>query len=149
MFDQKVGVDLQFRNINAGSNKITVTDDTANNEIDIDVVDANLSITKSQITDLDHYDDTDHRATDQLVHLIAENSYAEVERTGNQVDAVRTYTSVAKTTKIREEEYTYTGNQVTTIVTKQYDGAGLLVETYTETLTYTGQNVDDITGALA
>ena len=36
VFYQKSGEDLQFKNINAGSAKITVTDDTSNNEIDID-----------------------------------------------------------------------------------------------------------------
>ncbi|HEX9779979.1 MAG TPA: hypothetical protein VGB20_02050, partial [bacterium] len=35
VFDAKVGVDLQFRGINAGSPAITVTNDAANNEIDI------------------------------------------------------------------------------------------------------------------
>lgn len=33
----KVGVDLQFRNINAGSSKITVTLDAPNKEVDLDV----------------------------------------------------------------------------------------------------------------
>jgi len=89
-----------------------------------------------------------HRALDQIVHDVAEDSFAEVARTGNRVDAVRTYTSAAKTKKIREEEYTYSGNQVTTIVTKQYDGSGALVETYTETVSYTGALVNDITGVL-
>jgi uncharacterized lipoprotein YehR (DUF1307 family) len=42
VFDGKVGADLQFRNINAGSNKVSVTDDAANNEIDIDVNEANV-----------------------------------------------------------------------------------------------------------
>ncbi len=37
VFKQKTGVDLEFRNINAGSGNITVTLDGANNEIDIDV----------------------------------------------------------------------------------------------------------------
>lgn len=43
VFKQKAGVNLEFRNINAGSNKITITNDAANNEIDIDVNEANLS----------------------------------------------------------------------------------------------------------
>ena len=50
----KVGVDLPFKNINAASNKVTVTNDAANNEVDIDIVDANLAITESQISDLAH-----------------------------------------------------------------------------------------------
>ena len=37
VFYQKSGEDLQFKNINAGSAKITVTDDTSNNEIDINL----------------------------------------------------------------------------------------------------------------
>lgn len=44
VYKQKTSVDLEFKNINAGSNKITVTDDTTNNEIDIDVAPANINI---------------------------------------------------------------------------------------------------------
>ncbi|MHC1591769.1 MAG: autotransporter outer membrane beta-barrel domain-containing protein [Candidatus Helarchaeales archaeon] len=43
VFDAKVGVDLQFRNIDAGSNKISVSLDAANKEIDIDVNEGNIS----------------------------------------------------------------------------------------------------------
>lgn len=44
IFKQKSTLDLQFKGINAGSNKITITDDTTNNTIDIDVAEANLAI---------------------------------------------------------------------------------------------------------
>jgi hypothetical protein len=37
VFKQKTGEDLEFRGINAGSTKITVTNDTSNDEIDIDL----------------------------------------------------------------------------------------------------------------
>lgn len=52
-FNAKVGVDLQFKNINAGSSKITVTNDVANKEIDIDVAQANLTLSSlgGSITD--------------------------------------------------------------------------------------------------
>jgi hypothetical protein len=43
-FKQKTGVNLEFKKINAGSSKVTVTDDTANSEVDLDVVEANLTL---------------------------------------------------------------------------------------------------------
>lgn len=42
VFDQKDGVNLEFRNINAGSDKVTVTNDSGNKEIDIDVDPSNI-----------------------------------------------------------------------------------------------------------
>lgn len=53
VFKQKSGVDLEFKKINAGSSKVTITDDTGNDEVDIDVDESALSLTASQISDFD------------------------------------------------------------------------------------------------
>ena len=42
VFDIKNGSDLEFKNINAYSSKVTIFDDAANNEIDIDVNESNF-----------------------------------------------------------------------------------------------------------
>ena len=52
VFKQKTGVNLEFQKINASSNRITVSQDVVNSEIDIDVNQANLSIASTQITGL-------------------------------------------------------------------------------------------------
>ena len=53
LYKQKTGVNLEFKNINAGSNKVTVTNDSPNNEIDIDVNPANFTgIPESAVTNL-------------------------------------------------------------------------------------------------
>lgn len=44
LYKQKVAVDLQFKNINAGSSKLTVTDDPTHSEVDIDVVPAQINL---------------------------------------------------------------------------------------------------------
>lgn len=44
VYKQKTGSNLEFKNINAGSSKVTVTSDTVNSEIDIDVIEANLTL---------------------------------------------------------------------------------------------------------
>jgi len=42
VFKQKTGVDLEFKSISSSSSKISVVNDVPNNEIDLDVVEANL-----------------------------------------------------------------------------------------------------------
>ena len=44
LFKQKTGVNLEFRGINAASSKVSVALDAANNEVDLDVTEANLTL---------------------------------------------------------------------------------------------------------
>lgn len=89
-----------------------------------------------------------HRALDQLVHNVAEDSYEEYTYSGNQVTSIVVWEDNTKAKKIREELFTYSGNKVTQIVTKHYDSGGSLVETLTEDFTYSGNKVDYIDRSL-
>lgn len=82
-----------------------------------------------------------HRGLDQLVHNLAENSYTEPEMDpqGRPI-FLRTWTDSGKTTLIRECEIQYTGSLPTTFIERQYDGAGVLTETLTESVVYAGPN---------
>lgn len=51
LFKQKSGVDLQFRSVTAASNKVQIAQNA--DDVSIDVNQTNLSLTKSQILDLD------------------------------------------------------------------------------------------------
>ena len=44
IFKNKDGSTLQFKKINAGSSKVTITDDTSNDEVDVDVDPGNIAI---------------------------------------------------------------------------------------------------------
>lgn len=87
-------------------------------------------------SDFDGIDEGEHRDLDQLVHLISEDSFDEIVKdTCGKTSACITWTSAAKVLKIREQLITRdVDKKVSVITTKQYDGAGLVVETMTETL---------------
>ena len=86
-----------------------------------------------------------HEVLDTLAHGVVEDSYEELIYSGNRVTQVIVWTSPAKTTKIREELYTYTGSKVTQTVDIQYDAAGVELYRLTEVYTYSGNKVVDIT----
>jgi hypothetical protein len=88
-----------------------------------------------------------HRSLDQLVHLIAETSYLEVTRTAGRVTAVIVWTNSGKTEKVREILITRTNGAVSQILTKQY-AAGVITETFTQSVTRSGGKVASIGAVL-
>lgn len=87
-----------------------------------------------------------HEALDTLTHDIDESSYDEVTYgSGNRVSTYIVWETAAKLKKIREEQYTYSGNNVSQSVTIQYDGAGAVKMTMTEVYTYSGNKVTSVT----
>ncbi len=44
IFKQKTAYDLEFKKINAGSSKVTIIDDTGNDDVDIDIAEANIDL---------------------------------------------------------------------------------------------------------
>ena len=91
-----------------------------------------------------------HKTLDQLVHGIAENNYTEITRTSNRVTNVTIWTTSGKTIKIREFVITRDGNnKVQSVVMKQYNNSGVLVETYTQTITRTSGKVTAISGVMS
>ncbi len=89
VFDGKVLEDLEFRNLVAGSSKVTITLDGANKEIDINVVDGQIDHdgllnTHNLTTDIVHQNITgagtnDHTAIDS--HIAATNNPHSVTKT--------------------------------------------------------------------
>ena len=65
LFKQKAGLDFEFKNINAGSSKISVTNDAGNDEVDIDVVEANIALANINTSSLT-YPTSDGNADDVI-----------------------------------------------------------------------------------
>jgi hypothetical protein len=94
LYDSKVGVDLRFKNINAGSSKVTITNDAANKEVDIDVVPANFTgIPESGVTNL-VTDLAGKAATSTTISTVAPLSG------GGDLSANRTITTSMATNKL-------------------------------------------------
>lgn len=90
--------------------------------------------------------EAEHEKLDTLVHDIDESSYDEVTYgSGNRVSTYIVWETAAKLKKIREEQYTYSGNNVSQSVTIQYDGTGAVKMTMTEVYTYSGNKVTSVT----
>lgn len=117
---------------------LTEVNDGGNETIRIDAA------TGSAATD-GYLKEEDHRPLDELVHLISEDSYEEViYDAANKVSSMIIYTDSGKTTKIREEQYTYSSGKVSQILSIQYDSSGVEVERMTEDFTYSGIKVTSI-----
>lgn len=77
------------------------------------------------------------RAIYTLALNIGRSSFSEINRTSNKVQNIIIWTSSGKTQKIRETILTRSPvdiGKVQTVVKKQYNGAGTLIETLTKTL---------------
>jgi hypothetical protein len=105
VFKQKTGTNLEFKNINAGSSKVTITNDTTNSEVDIDVAEASLTLAnlggnlaESRITNLT----TDLSAKEATANKNAANGYLGLDansRPGVGLTDVQTFTATGTWTK--------------------------------------------------
>ena len=86
-----------------------------------------------------------HHEIDTLVHKVAENSDVELFYTGGLLTRATVWTDATRTIRIRESTLSYTGPDLTGVVTTQHDAAGATVCTLTRTLVYVGGNLDTIT----
>lgn len=85
-----------------------------------------------------------HEALDTLTHEIDETSFDEVTYVGSNPSTYIVWTDNTKVTKIREDQYTYTGSRVTQVVTIQYDALGVENMRTTEVYTYIGGKISTI-----
>jgi hypothetical protein len=71
----------------------------------------------------------------------AETSFVEYLYSGVNLTDMIIWTDNTKVQKIFEENYTYVSSRVNTVTTKQYDRTGVLIETLTTSLTYSGSKL--------
>jgi len=94
---------------------------------------------------------SEHRDLDQLVHDISESSYEEYIYDCSRITNLITWTDNSKTTKIREEQYNFSGckQKLSSSVVIQYDAAGAEVERITDYYTYLGNRVVSVDRVLS
>lgn len=68
IFKQKAGVDLEFKSINAGSNKVMIADDVSNNEVDIDINSANIDHATIQNIGITSHNQIDAHVISEIAH---------------------------------------------------------------------------------
>ncbi|WP_430424371.1 hypothetical protein [Maribacter litoralis] len=111
-FIQKNGVDLEFRSINSGSNKVAVSEDAVNNEILVDINEANLTITESQISDLTHTINTDNQNAAAVPFTPAGNTtstdvQAAIVEIQTEIDALNAGDNLSNTNLTQTADRTY------------------------------------------
>jgi hypothetical protein len=85
---------------------------------------------------------TEHRALDQLVHLVAEDSFDNYTYISlHRISNITTWTNSSMTQKIREKQISYDGIVVSQITNIQYNSSGTEVERMVEDFTYEGFRV--------
>lgn len=93
-------------------------------------------------------DDEIHDLLDSLAHGIAESNYTEFVYSGSKLIRQTVWTDVSMTTKVRESLFTYTGAQLTSSATTQFDDAGSPKATLTTSYTYSGAKMISSTSVL-
>ncbi len=86
-------------------------------------------------------DATEHRDLDQLVHNLAQDAFKEYVYTGNKVTSIIIWTDSNKTTKIRETQFSFSGNKINSTIQIQYDPSGIEAERLTKTFSYSGNRI--------
>lgn len=87
---------------------------------------------------------TYHDGLYTLVHNLAQNYYEEVTRTAGLITNVTCWQTSAKLLKVREVSIARTGGLVDTVVDKQYNASGVLIQTLTQTYNRTSGLITSI-----
>lgn len=145
LFKQKSGVELQFKNINAGSNKVSVTNDAANDEVDIDVIPGNIphqdlngagTNTHTQIDSHLGSSANPHSVTKTQVGLGNVTDDAQLKRAANDISTFTEKTTPVAADLLLIEDSADTGNKKRIQVGNLPSGGG---ETNTGANVGTGQ----------